>query len=59
MTGDVCRTYGALGLSLVPFPTLPGWANVCRAYGAPDEVASLRMRRLRSLASRIEEGGRV
>jgi hypothetical protein len=29
-----CRTYGALRSSCAPFPPLPDWANVGRAYGA-------------------------
>jgi hypothetical protein len=31
--GD-CVAPTALGTRLFDFPALPGWANVCRAYGA-------------------------
>jgi hypothetical protein len=36
----VCRTYGAPEYSLLRYPALTGWANLCRASGAR-ELASL------------------
>ncbi len=30
----LCRTHGALDCRFYPYPTLAGWANFWRAYGA-------------------------